>query len=52
MILALLADDKERGAMQRRGVELMATRHSPDAYSRTMDRILDSVIHKRPRSVA
>jgi hypothetical protein len=52
VILGLLADDTEREAMQVRGMELIAKRHSPEGYSRTMDRIVEGAIHKRPKAVA
>jgi hypothetical protein len=51
-ILALLADDQKREAMQDRAVELMARLHSPDAYAGAMDSILRGASPKRLRSVA
>ncbi len=52
IILELLSDDQKREAMQAQAVDLVTRLHTPAAYARAMDSIIESVGTKRIQCVA
>jgi hypothetical protein len=52
IILNLLKDDEERRALESRAVELIVKRHSPHAYEKAMDHVIETAMHRRAKPAA